>query len=94
LLKQDVRYVKCTCTGIFRRAVYAVAMNFVTLNQDGKYRPSYAHYAGAIGAQYIANTWMPDGYRNWDTNLRDGGIQLAFNAAYNLVREFFPTKKK
>jgi hypothetical protein len=94
LLKQDVRYVKCSCTGFFKRAGYAVAMNFVTLNREGKYRPAYAHYAGAVGAQYIANTWMPDGYRNWDTTLRDGGVQLAFSAGFNLLREFLPAKKK
>jgi len=92
-LKQDVRYVKCQCRGTLRRVAYAIGMNFVTLNEQGKYRPAYAHYAGAIGAQYIGNTWMPNGYRNWDTNLRDGGLQLAFNAGFNIVREFFPSKR-
>jgi hypothetical protein len=93
-LKQDVRYVKCGCKGVFKRSAYAIAMNFVTLNEQGKYRPAYAHYAGAIGAQYIANTWMPDGYRNWNTTLRDGGLQLAFNAGFNIVREFIPARRK
>ena len=93
-LKQDVRYVKCGCKGTLKRVAYAIGMEFVALNEQGKFRPAYARYAGAVGSQYIANTWMPDGYRNWNTTLRDGGLQLAFNAGFNLIREFVPGKKK
>jgi len=93
-LKQDVRYVKCRCTGVFKRTAYAIGVNFVTLNEKGNFVPAYARYAGAIAAPYIANTWMPAGYRNWNTSLRDGGLQLAFNSAFNVIREFIPMKKK
>jgi hypothetical protein len=93
-LGQDVRYVKCGCRGLMKRTAYAVGMNFATLNGDANYRPAYARFAGAVGGQYLANLWMPAGYRNWNTSLRDGGFQLAFNAAFNIVREFMPVKKK
>ena len=93
-LKQDVRYVKCGCKGVLKRTVYAIGMNFATLNEKGAYRPAYARFAGALGAPFIADTWMPAGYRNWNSNLRDGGLNLAYTAAFNVIREFFPLKKK
>ncbi len=93
LLHQDTRYVKCGCSGVFRRAGHAIAMNFVALNDSGQFRPNYARFAGAAGAQYIANTWMPRGYRNWDTSLRDAGLQIGIDAGFNLVREFVPARK-
>jgi hypothetical protein len=93
VLKQEVRYVKCGCTGTLKRAAYSVGMIFATLNDAGEYRPAYARFAGAVGAQFIGNTWTPRGYRNWDTTLRDGGLQLGFAAGFNLVREFLPKKK-
>jgi hypothetical protein len=66
----------------------------VTLNKNGRWVPAYARLGAAVAAQYIGNTWMPQGYRNWNTSLRDGVGQFAFGGAFNLVREFIPLKKK
>jgi hypothetical protein len=64
----------------------------VTLNQKGHWEPAYARLGASVGAEYLANTWMPDGYRNWNTSLRDGAMQFAFGGLFNIIREFVPMK--
>lgn len=93
-LQQDVRYVKCECKGVLKRTAYAIGANFVTLNKKGRWEPAYARLGATVGAEYIANAWMPPGYRNWNTSLRDAGLQFAFGSAFNIIREFVPMKKK
>ncbi len=92
LLHEDVRYIRCGCKGWLRRTGYAIGTNFVTLNRNGHWEPAYARLGSAVGAEYLANTWMPDGYRNWNTSLRDGALQFAFGGLFNILREFAPLK--
>jgi hypothetical protein len=92
-LGHDVRYIKCPCTGVFKRFSWAIGANFVTLNREGRWTPSYAKLGAAVGTQYIGDTWMPPGYRNWNTLLRDAGMQITYSSIFNVIKEFYPSKK-
>lgn len=92
-LGYEVRYVRCGCTGFARRFGHALLWNFLTLDRTGKTVLNAPRIGSAFAAEFIGNTWMPDGYRTTAEAFRGVGIQLGVGALFNTIREFAPRGK-
>jgi hypothetical protein len=92
-LGYDVRYVRCGCQGFFPRFGHAMLWNFLTLNQNGRTVLNTPRIGSAFAAEFIANSWMPQGYRTNSEAVRGVGVQLGVGALFNTIREFAPRRK-
>jgi hypothetical protein len=93
-LGQDVRYFPSGKTGFFPRAGHAFAAGFITIDRHGHKTPNVSFMAAAIGAEFTARAWRPDGYNSASRAMRGAGFQIGVNSAFNLVREFKPELKR
>lgn len=93
-LGHEVRYVRCNCTGFLPRAGYALAMNFVTYDRQGKRVPHYSRVGAAFASGFIGHTWMPPGYETKRDVLSGAAMQLSFGTMFNVIREFTPEIKR
>jgi hypothetical protein len=93
-LGYEVRYVRCDCKGIMPRVGHALLWNFLTLNRQGKTVVNAPAIGSSFAAEFIGNTWMPPRYNTASNAFRNGGVQLAINSAFNIVREFLPYKNR
>jgi len=89
-LRYDQRYIHCNCDGLSRRALHALAMNFVTYNRNGKWVPHLPRVGGAVAAQYISLAWLPPNSQTAKEATRGLVSQLAFASVLNVWREFSP----
>jgi hypothetical protein len=93
ILHQDPRYFRRrTGTGRSRLA-YAVSRLFVTRTDSGKHQFNYSEVVGGAAALAISNAYHPDG-RNASANLQRYAVQLSFDAASNVLKEFWPDLKR
>lgn len=89
----DTRYAPSHRTGFFARSGHAISRTFVTTNAEGKSRLDAPNLAGIYGAAMIQTLWYPARY-NWKDGLRNGNINVGFDAGINLLREFGPDIKR
>ncbi len=93
-LGHEVRYIRSQKKGFLPRAGYALAMGVMTYDRNGNLAPHYARLGGSVGAQFIGNLWMPDGYRNPGRALRGAGMEVGIRSFFNLFNEFGPELKR
>lgn len=93
-LQHDTRYVRCPCRGFLPRLGYSMGFGFVTLDKNGRYVPAAARIGAAFGAEFIGNSWMPEGSRSTTEAMRGVGFQIAFGSVFNVIREFSPELKR
>jgi hypothetical protein len=93
LFKEDPRYFRMAEGSKGRRTWYAVSRIFVTRTDAGTKSVNYSELVGngiaaGIGlAYYPDNRDVPDYLQNW-------GVQLATDAASQVVKEFWPDVKR
>ena len=93
LLRQDPRYF-CRREGTTRSRVgYAVSRLFITRTDSGRNQFNYSEVLGGATALAISNAYLPDG-RTAGNNLRRYAVQLGFDAASNVLKEFWPDLKR
>ncbi len=93
LLHQDPRYFR-RCRGTVRsRLGYAISRLFITRTDSGKTQFNYSELAGGATSLAISNAYYPDG-RTVGNNLGRYGLQLGFDAASNVLKEFWPDLKR
>ena len=88
LLHQDPRYFYKGSGTTRQRAVYAVSRVVFTRGDDGHPEFNYSRILGDFGAGAISNAYRPSNDRGVGLTIRNGFIDLAGNAADNLLREF------
>jgi hypothetical protein len=93
-LGQEVRYVRCRCSGFGRRVGYAVAASLFTRNNDGRIVPAVARIGGQFGAGYTAKLWLPEDYQSGSRIARSVLFQTGFQGLVNTLREFTPELKR
>lgn len=93
-LGQEVRYVRCRCSGLGRRLGYAIAASLFTRNREGRIVPAVARIGGAFGAEYTARSWLPQGYQSDSRIARNILFQTGYRGAVNALREFTPELKR
>jgi hypothetical protein len=89
-LGQDPRYFHSEKTGIFRRTAYALESTILTRNDQGGKELSVWRFAGNYGAQFVSNTWRPERYHDVSDTLVRGTMSIGFDAATNVLKEFWP----
>lgn len=90
ILNHDVRYVRSDRQAFWPRLGHALAMSVLTLDRRGRYVPAVARMGGAVGSEFIRNSWLPDNYRSTAETLGDAGFILVWKGVGNVVREFWP----
>jgi hypothetical protein len=88
LLHQDPRYFYKGTGTTRQRAVYALSRIVVTRGDDGHAEFNYSRIFGDFGAGAISNAYRPSNDRGFGLTITNGFIDLAGNAADNLLREF------
>jgi hypothetical protein len=94
LLHEDPRYLPSKRSGIWQRALYATSRTFVSQKDNGGIRIGYSRFIGAFGSSYISRQWHPESYRTPREYFYTGALSIGFDAAGNVLREFWPDLKK
>jgi hypothetical protein len=93
LLKQDPRYFRMAEGSKGRRTWYAVSRIFVTRTDAGNKAVNYSELLGNGVAAGIGLAYYPDN-RDAPDYLQNWGVQLATDAASQVVKEFWPDVKR
>jgi hypothetical protein len=93
LFHQDPRYFRRGDGTTRSRLAYAVSRLFITRGDSGRSQFNYSEVVGAATSVAISNAYYPDG-RTVGNNITRYGEQLAFDAASNVLKEFWPSLKR
>ncbi len=90
VLKQDPRYFTQGHGGFFNRTGYALSRLVVTRTDSGGSQPNYSEVIGNGAAAGISGLYYPDRYRTWTKTGQRWVQQLALDATFNVLKEFWP----
>jgi hypothetical protein len=93
VLHQDPRYFRRRSGTGRSRLGYAISRLFITRSDSGKHQFNYSEVVGGAASLAISNAYHPDG-RNVADNMSRYGVQLCFDAASNVLKEFWPDLKR
>jgi len=93
LLHQDPRYFRRRRGTGRSRLGYAISRLFITRTDSGKHQFNYSEVVGGATSLAISNAYYPDG-RNVANNVGRYAVQLGFDAASNVLKEFWPDLKR
>src|SRR5262245_2856950 len=91
---EDPRYARSDRTGFWARTTHATKRVLVARRRDGRVAPAWARYAGAIGSNMVANTWLPPNSRTTSQNLRRIGNGFLGRFVSNMWLEFGPDVRR
>lgn len=90
LLHQDPRYYRLGDGGFARRTWYAASRILVTRQDSGRKAFNVSELLGSFTSSAIGVTYYPKSERNFSDVAERAGIQFAFDAGFNLLKEFYP----
>lgn len=90
LLRQDPRYYRLGDGGFSRRTSYAASRILVTRQDSGRKAFNFSEVLGSFSSSALAMTYYPDSERDVSDVAERAGIQFAFDAGFNLLKEFYP----
>jgi hypothetical protein len=93
-MRQDPRYFGSKRHGFFPRVEHALGAVVVTRTDTGRSSIGTSRLASALGAAFLSNQWYPDRLNTAGQGFMQGGIILGFDAAGNILSEFWPDLKK
>jgi hypothetical protein len=93
LTHQDPRYFRRREGTARSRLGYAISRLFITRTDSGRNQFNYSELGGAATSLAISNAYYPDG-RSVGNNLGRYAVQLGFDAASNVLKEFWPDLKR
>ena len=93
LLHQDPRYFRRGEGTTRSRLSYAMSRLFLTRGDSGSNQFNYSEIMGAATSVAISNAYYPDG-RSVGNNIGKYAEQLGFDAASNVLKEFWPDLKR
>ena len=93
MLHQDPRYFRRREGSGRSRMIYPISRLFITRGDSGKSQFNFSELGGAATSIAISNSYYPDN-RNVGNNLERYGLQLGFDAASNILKEFWPDLKR
>ena len=91
MLRQDPRYFVKFYGSTGDRVTYALRRVVVTRTDRGTGAFNWSGVIGALLAESLANSYLPDGERTTGKTFTRFGIRLGFSAASNIVKEYWPT---
>ena len=93
LLHQDPRYFRRHEGTGRSRLGYAMSRLFITRTDSGRNQFNYSEVVGAATSLAISNAYYPDS-RSVGNNTSRYALQLGFDAASNVLKEFWPDLKR
>jgi hypothetical protein len=93
LFHQDPRYFRRGVGTSRSRLGYALSRVFITRGDSGSTQFNYSEIVGAAASVAVSNAYYPDG-RTVGNNVGRYSEQLAFDAASNVLKEFWPSLKR
>ena len=93
-LYQDPRYFRSGGHGVWNRTGRALRGTILTRTDKGGETLSTWRIGSAYGAAYLSNQWYPDRLNTVGLCVKQGSLQLGFDFARNLSREFWPDVKQ
>ena len=90
MLRQDPRYFVSSSRSAKRKIWYALTRVVVTRTDSGSEAPNWSGVLGALMAEGLANSYLPDAERTTGKTFERFGIQLGIVAGGNVAKEFWP----
>jgi hypothetical protein len=91
LHKEQYGYHPSDKTGTKGRLIYALTAVVITHKRtDGSRTINAGELSGAFGAGLISRLWQPASTASLGSGFASAGTTIAIDAAYNVVREFWP----
>jgi hypothetical protein len=90
VLKEDPRYFRKRYGSPWSRIVYAASRTVVTRTDAGGRTFNTPQVLGQLLQQSISTAYYPQQDRSASGVFEDWGINLAYNSAYNVLKEFYP----
>lgn len=90
LLRQDPRYYRQGDGGLSHRFGYAVSRILVTRQDSGRKAFNFSEVLGSFSCSALAVTYYPRSERDFSDVAERAGIQFAFDAGFNVLKEFYP----
>ena len=94
IFRTDPRYYRAGSGGFFSRGWYAATRVFVTRTDSGRRVFNAPEILGTATASGISRSYYPSDERNAGDFAYSMGSAIAFDAAYNLAKEFWPDVRK
>jgi hypothetical protein len=91
---ENTRFAPSHEHGFWRRTLHAVTDTFVSRDDDGDTMPAFSRVAGAYGAGFIADAWVPKSQDNTGYALERGSTALLSSVGWNVLDEFWPDIRK
>jgi hypothetical protein len=91
VLHEDPRYFVKLNGGFRARAGHALRRAVVIRTDAGQETFNWPGTLGPLAAEGLANTYLPDSERTVGKTFERYGIRIAFGAANNLLKEYWPT---
>lgn len=90
LLRQDPRYYRLGDGGFSHRVGYAVSRILVTRQDSGRKAFNVSEVLGSFSSSALAVTYYPRSQRDFSDVAERAGIQFAFDAGFNVLKEIYP----
>jgi len=94
LLRQDPRYYRLGDGGLSHRMGYAVSRVLVTRQDSGRKAFNVSEMLGSFSSSALAVTYYPKSERDFSDVAERVSIQFAFDAGFNVLKEFCPDIKR
>jgi len=94
ILRQDTRYYRRAMGGPLSRTIYAVSRVLVT-RQDSQRKSqrksfNFSEIFGNLTSASIGSAYYPASQRDFPDIGQRAGVQLGFDAGFNVLKEFYP----
>ena|SRR5947207_1048513 len=90
LLKQDPRYFRMGDGPVTRRALYALAQEFVGHKDGGRKTFNWPTTLGALTAGSISNAYYPEANRGFGLTMTRAAVSIFYGSLGGLGSEFWP----
>lgn len=93
-LHQDPRYFTKGKGGFWRRTGYALSREVITRSDDGRNQFNVSELGGNFVAAGISNVYYPPADRSFPKTVNKWGQQIALDAFFNVMKEFWPDMRR
>jgi len=90
VLHDDPRYFRRQDGSAVSRTWYAVSRTFISRNDAGRAIFNTPQLAGQLAQAGLSNLYYPRVDRSLSGTLTNWAIQLGYNSAFNVLKEFYP----
>lgn len=94
LLHEDPRYFRLGRGSGWRRTAYALSRILVTRTDSGGQRFNCSEFLGNFASGSISQLYYPRDERGMSGIFTRMGVQISYDAAFNILKEFYPDLKR